>query len=225
MQSNPTQADFDSSTLRTRLPQPITWLCSPRIFQSHAYSDLASRSGTIKPPCLHQRDRPSNGGLLRPHRFLTSDEVYYRIDNLDVFSTTTGQRQHLLSIARHPHLSRTEPTSPCQAPADIESFIRPNMEEGTALSGMSLPPTTLEPISRPSSTSTSASASLHQLPGISALAQANSTTSSPQLRYVNTRKRWQELLTRCTESLPGMAEAGSTRADSASLLLIVDDKN
>ncbi|KAF3811533.1 GATA type zinc finger protein asd-4 [Colletotrichum gloeosporioides] len=57
------------------------------------------------------------------------------------------------------------------------------MEEGTALSGLPPPPTTLEPISRPSSTSTSASASLQQLPGISALAQANSTTSSPQLRY------------------------------------------
>ncbi|KAE9570968.1 hypothetical protein CGMCC3_g12912 [Colletotrichum fructicola] len=56
------------------------------------------------------------------------------------------------------------------------------MEEGTALSGLPPPPTTLEPISRPSSTSTSASASLQQLPGISALAQANSTTSSPQLR-------------------------------------------
>ncbi|EQB50369.1 hypothetical protein CGLO_10198 [Colletotrichum gloeosporioides Cg-14] len=63
------------------------------------------------------------------------------------------------------------------------------MEEGTALSGLPPPPTTLEPISRPSSTSTSASASLQQLPGISALAQANSTTSSPQLRYVISQAR------------------------------------
>ncbi|KAF4893258.1 GATA type zinc finger protein asd-4 [Colletotrichum fructicola] len=66
------------------------------------------------------------------------------------------------------------------------------MEEGTALSGLPPPPTTLEPISRPSSTSTSASASLQQLPGISALAQANSTTSSPQLRYVISQARADE---------------------------------
>ncbi|KAF6841962.1 GATA transcription factor [Colletotrichum plurivorum] len=46
---------------------------------------------------------------------------------------------------------------------------------------LSLPTTNLEPISRPSSTCTSASASLQQLPGISALAQA-SAASSPQLR-------------------------------------------
>ncbi|WYZ45413.1 hypothetical protein EsH8_VIII_000729 [Colletotrichum jinshuiense] len=54
------------------------------------------------------------------------------------------------------------------------------MEEATALANLALPPTTLEPISRPSSTSTSAS--VPHLPGISALAQANSATSSPQLR-------------------------------------------
>ncbi|KAK1995487.1 GATA zinc finger protein [Colletotrichum falcatum] len=59
------------------------------------------------------------------------------------------------------------------------------MEEATALANLALPQTNIEPISRPSSTSTSesASASLPQLPGISALAQANSATSSPQMRY------------------------------------------
>ncbi|KAJ0162461.1 GATA type zinc finger protein asd-4 [Colletotrichum tanaceti] len=58
------------------------------------------------------------------------------------------------------------------------------MEEATALANLALPQTNIEPISRPSSTSTSesASASLPQLPGISALAQANSATSSPQMR-------------------------------------------
>ncbi|GJC88288.1 putative GATA zinc finger [Colletotrichum tofieldiae] len=62
------------------------------------------------------------------------------------------------------------------------------MEEATALANLALPQTNIEPISRPSSTSTSesASASLPQLPGISALAQANSATSSPQMRYVDT---------------------------------------
>ncbi|OTB06357.1 hypothetical protein M426DRAFT_72386 [Hypoxylon sp. CI-4A] len=50
------------------------------------------------------------------------------------------------------------------------------MEEGTAPL-----PTNLEPISRPSSTS-STSASVAQLPGVSALANGGSTTSSPQLQ-------------------------------------------
>ncbi|KAK1729108.1 GATA zinc finger protein [Colletotrichum acutatum] len=68
------------------------------------------------------------------------------------------------------------------------------MEEATALATLALPQTNLETISRPSSTSTSESASaaavvaaastVPQLPGISALAQANnSATSSPQMRY------------------------------------------
>ncbi|KAF7560620.1 hypothetical protein G7046_g3528 [Stylonectria norvegica] len=52
-----------------------------------------------------------------------------------------------------------------------------------------LPPPTLEPISRPSSTSTSASASLTQLPGISSLAAANAAVNSPQLRCVNNPQR------------------------------------
>ncbi|KAF4773864.1 GATA zinc finger [Colletotrichum scovillei] len=67
------------------------------------------------------------------------------------------------------------------------------MEEATALATLALPQTNLETISRPSSTSTSESASaaavvaaastVPQLPGISALAQANnSATSSPQMR-------------------------------------------
>ncbi|KAI1445378.1 hypothetical protein F5Y02DRAFT_131100 [Annulohypoxylon stygium] len=56
------------------------------------------------------------------------------------------------------------------------------MEEGAA---PPLPPATLEPISRPSSTS-SATASIAQLPGVSALATTNSTTSSPQLRATST---------------------------------------
>ncbi|KAJ0320371.1 hypothetical protein COL5a_009728 [Colletotrichum fioriniae] len=70
------------------------------------------------------------------------------------------------------------------------------MEEATALATLALPQTNLETISRPSSTSTSESASaaavvaaastVPQLPGISALAQANnSATSSPQMRYVS----------------------------------------
>ncbi|TDZ26786.1 GATA type zinc finger protein asd-4 [Colletotrichum orbiculare MAFF 240422] len=58
------------------------------------------------------------------------------------------------------------------------------MDDGAALANLALQPatTSADPISRPSSTSTSASASLHHLPGITALAQANSTTCSPQLR-------------------------------------------
>ncbi|KAK2064367.1 hypothetical protein LY76DRAFT_84802 [Colletotrichum caudatum] len=65
------------------------------------------------------------------------------------------------------------------------------MEEATALANLALPQTNIEPISRPSSTSTSesASASLPQLPGISALAQANSATSSPQMRDSRDRSR------------------------------------
>ncbi|KAI3545486.1 GATA zinc finger, partial [Colletotrichum abscissum] len=76
---------------------------------------------------------------------------------------------------------------------DLPSF-RDVMEEATALATLALPQTNLETISRPSSTSTSESASaaavvaaastVPQLPGISALAQANnSATSSPQMRY------------------------------------------
>ncbi|KAH7328298.1 hypothetical protein B0I35DRAFT_14429 [Stachybotrys elegans] len=55
------------------------------------------------------------------------------------------------------------------------------MEDGPQI----LPPPTLEPISRPSSTSTSASATLPQLPGISSLNPSNgaASTGSPQLRY------------------------------------------
>ncbi|KAK7441668.1 GATA zinc finger [Colletotrichum acutatum] len=75
---------------------------------------------------------------------------------------------------------------------DLPSF-RDVMEEATALATLALPQTNLETISRPSSTSTSESASaaavvaaastVPQLPGISALAQANnSATSSPQMR-------------------------------------------
>ncbi|KAI1409110.1 hypothetical protein F5Y13DRAFT_170709 [Hypoxylon sp. FL1857] len=45
-------------------------------------------------------------------------------------------------------------------------------------------PAALEPISRPSSTS-STTASVAQLPGVSALAAAGSATSSPQLRATN----------------------------------------
>ncbi|KAG5980206.1 hypothetical protein E4U55_004279 [Claviceps digitariae] len=45
-----------------------------------------------------------------------------------------------------------------------------------------LPTQTTDPISRPSSTSTTASANLQQLPGISALAVSNTTQDSPQLR-------------------------------------------
>ncbi|KAJ3516052.1 hypothetical protein NM208_g14897 [Fusarium decemcellulare] len=53
------------------------------------------------------------------------------------------------------------------------------MEDETQL----LPPTGIEPISRPDSASTTASTSLPQLPGISALAAANAATASPpQLR-------------------------------------------
>ncbi|KAG5998837.1 hypothetical protein E4U43_002356, partial [Claviceps pusilla] len=45
-----------------------------------------------------------------------------------------------------------------------------------------LPAQTTDPISRPSSTSTTASANLQQLPGISALAVSNTAQDSPQLR-------------------------------------------
>ncbi|KAI2780834.1 hypothetical protein F4815DRAFT_469279 [Daldinia loculata] len=54
------------------------------------------------------------------------------------------------------------------------------MEEGTVPL-----PATLDPISRPSSTS-STTASVAQLPGVSALAAAGSATSSPQLRATHT---------------------------------------
>ncbi|KAG8425182.1 hypothetical protein J3458_001911 [Metarhizium acridum] len=50
------------------------------------------------------------------------------------------------------------------------------MEEPSTL------PQTSEPISRPSSTSTSVSANLQQLPAISALAVSNAAQSPPQLR-------------------------------------------
>lgn len=58
-------------------------------------------------------------------------------------------------------------------------------EDGAQL----LQQTGLDPISRPDSTSTSASASLpHVLPGISALAAANAATeATSQLRYDNPR--------------------------------------
>ncbi|KAF7546979.1 hypothetical protein G7Z17_g8044 [Cylindrodendrum hubeiense] len=55
------------------------------------------------------------------------------------------------------------------------------MEEGPQI----LPPPTLEPISRPSSASTAASASLTQLPGISSLAAVSAATASPQTRPLN----------------------------------------
>ncbi|RFU74853.1 gata transcription factor [Trichoderma arundinaceum] len=45
-----------------------------------------------------------------------------------------------------------------------------------------LPPPPIEPISRPSSTSTSASANVQQLPGIASLAASNATADSPQQR-------------------------------------------
>ncbi|KAL7899355.1 hypothetical protein HDV64DRAFT_226561 [Trichoderma sp. TUCIM 5745] len=43
-----------------------------------------------------------------------------------------------------------------------------------------LPPPPIEPISRPSSTSTSASANVQQLPGIASLAASNATAEPPQ---------------------------------------------
>ncbi|KAF5506497.1 GATA type zinc finger protein asd-4 [Colletotrichum siamense] len=92
------------------------------------------------------------------------------------------------------------------------------MEEGTALSGLPPPPTTLEPISRPSSTSTSASASLQQLPGISALAQANSTTSSPQLRYNRDYSRARARTRRACAYDSTRAHADSLCADAAAYL-------
>ncbi|KAL7950200.1 hypothetical protein V8C42DRAFT_309779 [Trichoderma barbatum] len=45
-----------------------------------------------------------------------------------------------------------------------------------------LPPPPIEPISRPSSTSTSASANVQQLPGIASLAASNATAEAPQQR-------------------------------------------
>ncbi|KAI1845753.1 hypothetical protein JX266_008118 [Neoarthrinium moseri] len=56
------------------------------------------------------------------------------------------------------------------------------MEDGAAA-----PLPTLEPISRPSSTATTASEAIAQLPGISALATGASTASSPQQRSVKHR--------------------------------------
>ncbi|KAK2011187.1 GATA zinc finger protein [Colletotrichum eremochloae] len=88
------------------------------------------------------------------------------------------------------------------------------MEEATALANLALPQTNIEPISRPSSTSTSesASASLPQLPGISALAQANSATSSPQMRYrSDSRDRSRRIYTDTRASASASASA-STRA-------------
>jgi hypothetical protein len=58
------------------------------------------------------------------------------------------------------------------------------MEDGPQI----LPPPSIDPISRPSSTSTSASASLTQLPGISSLAASNGASNNPpqpQLRATN----------------------------------------
>ncbi|RDA96209.1 hypothetical protein CP533_1708 [Ophiocordyceps camponoti-saundersi (nom. inval.)] len=52
------------------------------------------------------------------------------------------------------------------------------MEDGIQM----LPPQSADPISRASSTSTSASASLPQLPGIAALAASNAAPETPQLR-------------------------------------------
>lgn len=63
---------------------------------------------------------------------------------------------------------------------DLPPFRSMMMEDGPAILPLP-PPATLEPISRPSSTSTSAS---FQLPGIQSLAAGGSATNSPQLRYV-----------------------------------------
>lgn len=87
-----------------------------------------------------------------------------------------------IGVAAHafqprPTYPRPVAYSPLPPPRRVPA--KPTMEDGPQI----LPPPSIEPISRPSSTSTSASASLTQLPGISSLAASNgASTSSPQLR-------------------------------------------
>lgn len=97
-----------------------------------------------------------------------------------------------LAPIRSPLLPLPVPLPALTPPPDFERpLLRPVMEDGPQLLP---PPATLEPISRPSSASTQAS--LSQLPGIASIAAGTPSTSSPQLRSVRKRNKWQPVVFR-----------------------------
>lgn len=105
---------------------------------------------------------------------------------LEDFEATAITASTLAPLYRAPPISHLHATTPSrQQDRDLPGFKKTttSAEDGRH----SLP--NLDPISRPSSTSTQAStlhhsASLPQLPGLSALASVASTSNSPILRYV-----------------------------------------
>jgi hypothetical protein len=160
--------------------------------------------------CVVNNSRPPSRNN-KPAASSLHRDSYIKIPNTDAFDTNAiiiylriapsrPRSRHLLPTAKtastlapyrasaidHAHPASREPAR------DLPSFKMANTyEEGR----QSLP--TMDPISRPSSTSTQNSTLHHSaslphlpgLPGLSALASLASTNNSPQLRYVGTWTR------------------------------------
>jgi hypothetical protein len=146
---------------------------------------------------LHTHTR-TNCSDCSPTSFL-ADSKYIRVlisnafarpkssELLHLATATTASTLNLYRASPIDHLASRDPIR------ELPAFKMANTYEEAR---QSLP--MMEPISRPSSTSTQNStlhhsASLPQLPGLSALASLASTNNSPQLRYVGIWKRRGEL--------------------------------